>query len=66
METLELQGRFNELFEYKQELIDDDGLKEILIEAEDLKELKFLLEAIDNKHQVFINFYKMQIVIQDE
>jgi hypothetical protein len=65
MKVLNEQGRWEELDALESELMDGDGLKEILIEAHDLKELKFVLAAIDNEHGYLLDFNNMTVIIQD-
>lgn len=64
--TLDAQGRWEELTHYEKELRDSDDLKEIRIEAENLKELRFALEAIDSHNRFTLDFENMIIEIQDQ
>ena len=66
LETLDSQGRWDELADYEKELRSgDDDLKELRVEADNIQELKFVLQAIDTRHQFIIDFEKMLIIIDD-
>lgn len=66
LETLDAQGRWEELSDYEKELRDSGDIKEIKLEANSLVELRFALEAIDNRNQFLIDFERMIIMIQDQ
>jgi hypothetical protein len=65
IKTLEAQGRWSELDNYYEELKNQDGLKEITIEANTIEELKFFLTTIDDTFEFRINFEKKYVAIMD-
>lgn len=65
IKTLEAQGRWSELDNYYAELKESDGLKEIMIEADTMEELKLFLTTIDDNFEFRINFGKKFIAIMD-
>lgn len=65
IKTLEAQGRYTELDDYYADLKNQDGLKEITIEANTLEELKFFLTTIDNTFEFRINFEHKYVAIMD-
>jgi hypothetical protein len=65
IKTLEAQGRWSELDNYYAELKNLDGLKEIIIEADTLEELKLFLTTLDDNFEFRINFGKKYIAIMD-
>lgn len=65
LNTLEAQGRWVEFEDYQDELKDADGLMEIIIDVQEVEELKFILTAIDETHSFVIDFERKFIEIQD-
>lgn len=65
LKTLDAQGRWTELSEYERELRDNEDVKEINIEADNLNELKFVLEGFDSENRFVIDFKFMIIQIED-
>lgn len=65
LKTLDAQGRWTELSEYERELRDNDDIKELQIDADNLNELKFVLQGFDSENRFTIDFELMIIQIED-
>lgn len=67
LDTLEAQGRWQELEEMERTLRQSDALKELKIETEKLEELLVFMNSIGNPLSSFtINFAKKTLIIQDQ
>lgn len=65
METLQAQGRWEELDDYEHELRSEDNLCTLLVEVGKIDELEYFIKSLYDTHPVKLNFDTKEALILD-